>query len=174
MVRNIITLILSLVLIVFLATNKVSALKDRGYDSYYYESENRFLKTIGIDKLRDNFVEKFDLLDASTEKNKILIRENKDLNRKIKLKLEQSKSSLGSDIWKEIRGYKNKINDKKISTYTEVNELIDAQRKILELSNYSDESLSDFMNVLIDAQGLKRDSIEFEKTYLHKIHDLIV
>ncbi len=43
-----------------------------------------FLNSIGIDKLRNNFVDKFIILDADTEKNNILIRENRELNNKIK------------------------------------------------------------------------------------------
>lgn len=173
MVKNIITLFLSLVLIILLVANRASALKDMGYDSYYYDCENRFLKAIGIENLKNNFTNEFDILNSSTEKNKMLIKENRDFNKKIKLRLEQIKSVLGSDTWKEIIGYKNQINEKKISIRTEIIELIDAQGKILELSNYSDKSLLDFMNVMIEAQNLKRDSIEFEKTYLDKINDLI-
>ncbi len=174
MVKNFITLFLSLLLIIVFATNKVSALKERTHDRYYYESENRVLNDIGIDKLRTNFIEKFDILDNVSAKNKILIMENKDLNKQIKMKLEENKHTLSSDIWKEIRGYKNKINDKKIKAYEEVKELISAQKKIVEECNYSDKSLDDFITILINAQKIKRESIEFEKDHLFKINELIV
>ena len=61
----------------------------------------------------------------------------------------------------------------KISTREKVKDLIDKQKEYLQNSNYSDESIEEFINVLISAQELKRESIEFEKNYLHKINDLI-
>lgn len=61
----------------------------------------------------------------------------------------------------------------KISTREKVKDLIDKQKEYLQSSNYSDESIEEFINVLISAQELKRESIEFEKNYLHKINDLI-
>ena len=69
---------------------------------------------------------------------------------------------------------RNEINDNKISTRNRIKQLINDQKQILELENYSDESLSEFINVLINAQKLKRESIEFEKIHLNKINDLIL
>ena len=83
MVKNIVMLCVSLLLLMFLVSNKVSALKDNTQE-YCVDSEMYFLNSIGIDKLRNNFVDKFIILDADTEKNNILIRENRELNNKIK------------------------------------------------------------------------------------------
>ncbi|EIA25718.1 hypothetical protein SFB3_076G0 [Candidatus Arthromitus sp. SFB-3] len=47
------------------------------------------------------------ILDADTEKNNILIRENRELNNKIKKRLDEIKVEIGNNIWKEIRNYKN-------------------------------------------------------------------
>lgn len=173
MVKNIVMLCVSLLLLIFLVTNKVSALRDNTQE-HYADGEMYFLNSIGIDKLRNNFEDKFIILDADTEKNNILIRENRELNNKIKKRLDEIKVEIGNNIWKEIRGYKNEINDNKISTRNRIKQLINDQKQILELENYSDESLSEFINVLIDAQKLKRESIEFEKIYLNKISDLIL
>ena len=173
MVKNIVMLCVSLLLLMFLVSNKVSALKDNTQE-YCVDSEMYFLNSIGIDKLRNNFVDKFIILDADTEKNNILIRENRELKNKIKKRLDEIKVEIGNNIWKEIRNYKNEINDNKISTRNRIKQLINDQKQILELENYSDESLSEFINVLINAQKLKRESIEFEKIHLNKINDLIL
>ncbi|BAK80883.1 hypothetical protein [Candidatus Arthromitus sp. SFB-rat-Yit] len=173
MVKNMVMLCVSLLLLVFLITNKVSALKDPTQE-YYNDSGIYFLNSISIDKLRDNFVDKFVVLDADTEKNNILIKENKELNNRIKKRLDEIKVDIGNNIWKEIRGYKNEINDKKISTRNKIKQLINDQKRILENENYSDESLSRFINILIDTQKLRRESIEFEKIHLNKINALIL
>ena len=119
------------------------------------------------------FCDKFKIFDANREENKNLIKANRELNKEIKEKLKENKSNLSQDTWKEIRSYKNEINDMKISTREKVKDLIDKQKEYLQNSNYSDESIEEFINVLISAQELKRESIEFEKNYLHKINDLI-
>lgn len=174
MVKNIIALVLSFVFIIFVATYRVSALRDRESHEYAtYETENSFLNNIGLDKLRAKFCDKFKIFDESREENRNLIRENRDLNREIKDKLRESKNNISNDTWKEIRSYKNEINDNKISTREKVKSLIDKQKENLQSENYSDDSIEEFINVLINAQKLKKESIEFEKDYLHKINDLI-
>lgn len=174
MVKNIIALILTFTFIIFVATYRVSALRDReSYEYATYETENSFLNNIGLDKLRSKFCEKFKVFDESREENKSLIRKNRDLNREIKDKLKENKGNISQDIWKEIRTYKNEINDMKISTRERVKNLIDKQKENLQSENYSDDSIEEFINVLINAQKLKKESIEFEKDYLHKINDLI-
>lgn len=173
MVKNMLMLCVSLLLLVFLITNKVSALKDPTRE-YANDSGMYFLNSIDIDKLRDNFVDKFVVLDADTEKNNILVRENKELNDRIKKRLNEIKVDIGNNIWKEIRGYKSEINDKKISTRNKIKQLINAQKRVLENENYSDESISRFISILIDTQKLRRESIEFEKVHLNKINDLIL
>lgn len=174
MVKNIIALILSFMFIIFIASYRVSALRDKeSYEYACYETENSFLNNIGLDKLRSKFFYKFKIFDANREENKNLIKANRELNKEIKEKLKENKSNLSQDTWKEIRSYKNEINDMKISTREKVKDLIDKQKEYLQNSNYSDESIEEFINVLISAQELKRESIEFEKNYLHKINDLI-
>ena len=174
MVKNIIALILSFMFIIFIASDRVSALRDKeSYEYARYETENSFLNNIGLDKLRSKFFDKFKIFDANRGENKNLIKANRELNKEIKEKLKENKSNLSQDTWKEIRSYKNEINDMKISTREKVKDLIDKQKEYLQNSNYSDESIEEFINVLISAQELKRESIEFEKNYLHKINDLI-
>ena len=118
MVKNIVMLCVSLLLLMFLVSNKVSALKDNTQEYCVDDFEN-FEKTA-------------------------------------------------------IKSKEFKINDNKISTRNRIKQLINDQKQILELENYSDESLSEFINVLINAQKLKRESIEFEKIHLNKINDLIL
>ena len=164
MIKNIVSLILSLTLIISMTSYKVLALKNREfYEFAYYDSENDFLNKIGIDQLRDKFFEKFKIFDEDREKNKFLMEENKDLNREIKCKLKESKGNISQETWKEIRTYKNEINDMKISTKEKVKEIIEKQKEFLQNSNYSDESIENFINVLISVQKLKRESIEFEQ-----------
>lgn len=174
MIKNIIALFLTFVIIVSLASSKVLALRGMGHHDYgIYESEHNFLNNIGLEKLRSKFFEKFKLFDDSREENKNLIKKNRELNKEIKDKLTQNKGSISNDIWKEIRKYKNEINDNKISTRDQVRDLIDKQKEYLQSENYSDESIEEFINVLISVQKLKKQSIEFEESYLHKINDLI-
>ena len=57
MVKNIITLIVSLCLIIFFASYRVSALREKhiNYNYSAYDVENGFLNNIGVDKLRSKF-----------------------------------------------------------------------------------------------------------------------
>lgn len=174
MIKNIIALFLTFALLITIASSKVLALKGHDHFDHVYESEQTFLNNIGLDKLRSKYFDKFKLFDESRDENKKLIKRNRELNREIKDKLHQNKSNISNDTWKEIRKYKNEINDNKISTREQVRELIDKQKEHLQNQNYSDESIEEFINVLIDAQQLKKQSIEFEESYLHKINDLIL
>lgn len=174
MIKNIIALFLSLMVIVFVASDKVLALRDNKFHTYSsYDIENSFLNNIGVEKLRVKFLDKFTLFDENREENKNLMKMNRDLNNEIKERLNENKSNLSQDTWKEIRNYKNEINDMKMSTRDKVRDLIDKQKQNLKDSNYSDESMEKFVDVLIDIQKMKRESIEFEQNYLNKISDLI-
>lgn len=176
MVKNIITLIVSLCLIIFFASYRVSALREKhiNYNYSAYDVENGFLNNIGVDKLRSKFEYKFKIFDDHRIENQNLIKLNYEFNKEIKEKLQQNKESISHEQWKEIRHYKNEINDMKISTIEKLKQLIDDQRENLRNANYSDQALENFVNVLINAQQLKRKSIDFEKTYLQKINDLII
>lgn len=174
MLRNIIALVLSLVLIISIISSKVFAMKDMKLVEYvFYDIERNFLNNVGIDKIKDKFNDKFKIFDANREENITLVMANKELNRMIKDKLKEAKDKISQEVWKEIRAYKNLINEMKISTGEKVKDLIDAQKENLHVSNYSEESIENFINALIKAQKLKRESIEFEKNYLHKIDNLI-
>ncbi len=174
MVKNILMLFFVLLLAFFITKNNVSAMRDKEYIEFTScDAESNFLDSIGLDKLRNKFFDKFKLFDEKKEENRSILITNRELNREIKEKLKENKSVISQEIWKEIRNYKNEINDVKISTREKVKVLIDNQKNYLRESNYSDESIEDFINVLINAQNLKRDSMEFEKKYLHKINDLI-
>lgn len=176
MVKNIITLIVSLCLIIFFASYRVSALREKhiNYNYSAYDVENGFLNNIGVDKLRSKFEYKFKIFDDHRIENQNLIKLNYEFNKEIKEKLQQNKESISHEQWKEIRHYKNEINDMKISTIEKLKQLIDDQRENLRNANYSDQALENFVNVLINAQQLKRKSIDFEKTHLQKINDLII
>ena len=174
MIKNIIALFLSLMVIVFIASNRVFALRDNEFCTYSScDIENSFLNSIGVDKLRVKFFDKFILFDENREENENLMKINRELNSEIKERLKENKSNLSQDIWKEIRTYKNEINDMKMLTHDKVKDLISKHKQSLKDSNYSDESMGEFVDVLIDIQKMKRESIEFEQNYLHKISDLI-
>lgn len=174
MVKNFIMLLFVLLFAFFITKNNVSAMRDKEYNEFTScDAESNFLDIIGLDKLKNKFFDKFKLFDEKKEENRSMLIKNRELNKEIKEKLRENKSIISQEIWKEIRNYKNEINEMKISTREKVKILIDKQKKYLQEANYSDESIEDFINVLINTQNLKRDSMEFEKNCLHKINDLI-
>ena len=174
MIKNFLMLLSVLLFVFFVTRNNVSAMKDKLSNelSYFYE-EVSFLNSIDVDKLKDKFFEEFKIFNMKKEENENLLVENIKLNREIKEKLEEKKENVSHEVWKEIRNYKSKINNMKISTREKVKNLIQEQKYFLRKYNYDDAHLVNFINVLINAQNLNRDSIVFEKNYLHKINDLI-
>lgn len=174
MIKNFLMLLSVLLFVFFVTRNNVSAMKDKLSNelSYFYE-EVSFLNSIDVDKLKDKFFEEFKIFNMKKEENENLLVENIKLNREIKEKLEAKKENVSHEVWKEIRNYKSKINNMKISTREKVKNLIQEQKYFLRKYNYDDAHLVNFINVLINAQNLNRDSIVFEKNYLHKINDLI-
>ena len=178
MIRNIIALVLSFVLIVSIISSKVFALKEIKLTEYLVNNiekniEKNFEDNVSIDDFRDKFNDKFKVFDAKREENISLNQANRELNNLIKDKLQVAKEKISHEVWKEIRSYKSLINDMKISTGEKVKKLISTEKEDLHISNYSDESVEKFINALIKAQKLKRESIDFEKNYLHKIDNLI-
>ena len=174
MIKNFLMLLSVLLFVFFVTRNNVSAMKDKLSNelSYFYE-EVSFLNSIDVDKLKDKFFEEFKIFNMKKEENENLLVENIKLNREIKEKLEAKKENVSHEVWKEIRNYKSKINNMKISTREKVKNLIQEQKYFLRKYNYDDAHLVNFINVLINAKNLNRDSIVFEKNYLHKINDLI-
>lgn len=174
MLRNIVALVVSLVLIISIINSKVFAMRDmKLVEHVFCDIEKNYFTNVDENDLKIKFTDKYKVFDAEREENSILIKENKELNKSIKDKMKEAKNKISHDAWKEIRNYKTLINNVKISTGEKVKGLIDEQKENLKSSNYSDESVEKFISVLINTQKLKRESIEFEKNYLHKIDNLI-
>ena len=173
-IKNFLMLLFVLLFAFFITKNNVSAMKDKPHsDLYYFYREISFLNSLDRDKLKDKFFEEFSLFNIKNEENENLLIENRKLNSEIKQKLKESKDNISHEVWKEIRNYKSEINDMKILTRERVKKLIEEQKYFLQKYNYDDAHLINFINVLFNAQNMNRDSIVFEKNYLHKINDLI-